>query len=308
VSRVAALDCGTNSLRLLVADVDPVAGTLTEVTRSMQIVRLGQDVGTTGRFAPEAIERTTEVLATYATQIHELGVERVRMAATSAMRDAANRAELAERVRSLIGVDPEVIDGETEATLSYAGATRELRGRTDVASPYLVVDIGGGSTEFVVGTDQPRALRSVDVGSVRLTERHLRADPPTGAQIEAAVRDVDAALDAVVETVPLSSASTLIGLAGSVTTVAAIAMELPAYDPSVTHLARVSAGRVHEVSERLLAATRSQRAAVPVIHPGRIDVIAAGALVLDRVLARWQGRDVLVSEHDILDGLAASLA
>jgi exopolyphosphatase/guanosine-5'-triphosphate,3'-diphosphate pyrophosphatase len=308
MSRVAALDCGTNSLRLLVADVDPVAGTLIDVARQMQIVRLGEDVGVTGRFAPEAIERTMRALSSYAEQIRDLGAERVRMVATSATRDAGNRGEFVDRVRSVLGVDPQVIDGEQEAALSYAGATRELADAADVATPYLVVDVGGGSTEFVRGGERPELVRSVDVGSVRLTERHLHGDPPSREQVQAATRDVDAALDTVAETVPLTGAGTLIGLAGSVTTVAAIALELSAYEPSRTHRARIDAARVRDVAGRLLAASREQRAAIPVIHPGRIDVIAAGALILDRVLARTGLGEVLVSEHDILDGVAWSLA
>jgi len=307
VTRVAAIDCGTNSIRLLVADVDAGAGTLVDVDRRLQIVRLGQGVDETGRLSAAGLERTLAACRDYARVIERLGAERVRMVATSATRDAANRDEFVRGVRAVLGVTPEVVSGAVEAELSFAGATREL----DSAglSPYLVVDIGGGSTEFVLGTDRPEAVRSVDVGCVRLTERHLRADPPTPAQVAAARDHIDSGLDEAARSVPLDRARTLVGLAGSVTTVAAIALRLPRYDPERIHRARIPAADVHTVTARLLALSSAERAALPVMHPGRADVIAAGALILDAVLERLpQVCDVLVSEHDILDGMCWSLA
>jgi len=307
VTRVAAIDCGTNSIRLLVADVDAGAGTLVDVDRRLQIVRLGQGVDETGRLSAAGLERTLAACRDYARVIERLGAERVRMVATSATRDAANRDDFVYGVQAVLGVTPEVVSGAVEAELSFTGATREL----DSAglSPYLVVDIGGGSTEFVLGTDRPEAVRSVDVGCVRLTERHLRADPPTPAQVAAARDHIDSGLDEAARSVPLDRARTLVGLAGSVTTVAAIALRLPRYDPERIHRARIPAADVHTVTARLLALSSAERAALPVMHPGRADVIAAGALILDAVLERLpQVCDVLVSEHDILDGMCWCLA
>jgi exopolyphosphatase/guanosine-5'-triphosphate,3'-diphosphate pyrophosphatase len=303
--RVAALDCGTNSLRLLVADVD--ADRLVDVVRRMEIVRLGEGVDRTGRLSDAALARTFAVLDHYAAQIRALGADAVRMVATSATRDAVNRDVFTAGVAQRLGVAPDVVTGDDEAALSFGGATRELRG-SQVPTPYLVCDIGGGSTEFVLGDDDGmQAARSVDVGCVRLTERHLRDDPPSPAQVAAARADVEAALDDVAATVPVDAAATLVGLAGSVTTVAALALELPAYDAERIHHAHISAADVATVTERLLAMTRAERAVLPVMHPGRVDVIGAGALVLDTVVRRCAVDDVLVSEHDILDGIAFSL-
>jgi exopolyphosphatase/guanosine-5'-triphosphate,3'-diphosphate pyrophosphatase len=330
--RVAAIDCGTNSLRLLIADVDPRAGQLDDVDRRMEIVRLGQGVDATGRLAPEALTRTFRVLEDYAGAIQRASAGLVRMVATSATRDAANAAEFVAGVTRILGEVPEVLSGDEEALLSFTGATAELaparpgaagerrpdaagEPRPDAAQrlpepapPYLVVDIGGGSTEFVVGAEEPDAALSVDIGCVRLTERHLHDDPPQPGQIAAATADVDAALDVVAAKVPVAGARTLIGLAGSVTTVAGIALGLPGYDPAKIHHAVIPAPQVHEVTVGLLGQTRDQRAAIPVMHPGRVDVIGAGALVLDRVMARFGFAQVVASEHDILDGIAWSLA
>ena len=319
--RVAAIDCGTNSLRLLIADVDSRAGRLDDVDRRMEIVRLGQGVDATGRLAPEALSRTFRVLEDYASTIQRASAGLIRMVATSATRDAANAAEFVAGVTKILGVAPEVLSGDEEARLSFTGATAELaRARPaaaerlpEPAPPYLVVDIGGGSTEFVVGAEEPDAARpvaalSVDIGCVRLTERHLHDDPPQPAQISAATADIDAALDVVAAKVPVAGARTLIGLAGSVTTVAGIALGLPGYDPGRTHHAVIPAAQVHAVTAGLLGQTREQRAAIPVMHPGRVDVIGAGALVLDRVMDRFGFAQVVVSEHDILDGIAWSLA
>ncbi|WP_320781019.1 Ppx/GppA phosphatase family protein [Streptomyces sp. CRN 30] len=313
MTRVAAIDCGTNSIRLLVADADPATGELVDLDRRMTIVRLGQGVDRTGRLAPEALERTFAACREYAEAIKEHGAERVRFVATSASRDAENRDEFVRGVVDILGVEPEVITGDQEAEFSFTGATKELTGRTDLEKPYLVVDIGGGSTEFVVGDDHVRAARSVDVGCVRMTERHLVrdgvvADPP-GEDAVAAVRDdIEAALDLAEETVPLREARTLVGLAGSVTTVSAIAQELPEYDSAAIHHSRVSYERVRGITEWLIGSTHAERAAVPSMHPGRVDVIAAGALVLLAVMERTGAREVVVSEHDILDGIAWSIA
>ncbi len=305
--RVAAVDCGTNSVRLLVADVDASAGgpaAKADVHREMRVVRLGQGVDRTGVLAPEAVERTRLALVDYAATCRELGVERVRMVATSATRDARNRDDFRAVVREALGVEPEVISGDEEAALSFDGATRGL---DPADGPFLVVDIGGGSTEFVLGTTSVEAARSVDVGCVRLTERHLAGDPPDAGQVAAARADVDAALDLVRSVVPVERARTAVGLAGSVTTVAAVALELAAYDPERIHLTRLRAAQVGEVAERLLAMTRAQRAALPVMHPGRVDVIGAGALVLARLVQRFELAEVVVSESDILDGIAWSV-
>jgi exopolyphosphatase / guanosine-5'-triphosphate,3'-diphosphate pyrophosphatase len=316
--RVAAIDCGTNSLRLLIADVNAATGELADVRRRMEIVRLGQGVDATGRLAPVALARTFGVLRDYAREISQAGATAVRMVATSATRDASNAAEFVHGVVDILGVPPEVISGQEEARLSFTGATGELTAPGDGAAdgqdvlppPYLVVDIGGGSTEFVVAGDdgdEPRGV-SVDVGCVRLTERHLHSDPPSAAEVAAATADIDAAIDAAAGQVPARAARTLVGLAGSVTTVTAVALGLTVYDPSRIHHARITAEQVHEVTQRLLGQTRQERAAIPVMHPGRVDVIGAGALVLDRVLTQLDFPAVVASEHDILDGIAWSIA
>ena len=312
MTRVAAIDCGTNSIRLLVADISDIdtddgTGGLTDVSRRMEIVRLGEGVDRTGRFAPAALTRTFAACAGYAKVIEASGAERVRFVATSASRDVDNRDEFAAGVRSALGVDPEVVTGDEEAALSFAGATRELLG-AGYRTPFLVVDIGGGSTELVLGDATVRAARSVDVGCVRMTERHLHDDPPTPDQVAAARADIEAAIASVALTVPVGEAATLVGLAGSVTTVAAMALDLDAYLPERIHRSRITAEQVHSVSDRLLAMSRTERAALPFMHPGRVDVIGAGALILACVLAAVPVDDVVVSEHDILDGIALSLA
>ena len=300
--RVGAVDCGTNSIRLLVADLD---GSLkTDVHREMRIVRLGQGVDRTGELAREALERTRGALVDYAATCRELGVERVRMTATSATRDASNRDLFRTMVLEVLSVEPEVISGDEEAALSFDGATRGL---DPAEGPFLVIDIGGGSTELVLGTTSVEAARSVDIGSVRLTERHLQGDPPDAAQIAAARADVDAALELVRQVVPVEHARTAVGLAGSVTTVAALALGLDAYDPARIHLSRISRADVRSVTDRLLAMSREQRAALPALHPGRADVIGGGALVLDVLVERLGLDEVLVSESDILDGIAWSV-
>ncbi|MEU7943338.1 Ppx/GppA phosphatase family protein [Micromonospora taraxaci] len=308
---MAAIDCGTNSIRLLVADLpDDSAGPpapLVDLTRRMEIVRLGEGVDRTGRLAPEAIERTRVALASYAADIEKFGAERVRMCATSASRDAANAADFTEMVQRTLGVAPEVVTGDEEARLSFTGAVRGLP--ADAKAPFLVVDIGGGSTEFVVGDREAgvRAAISVDIGCVRMAERHLPGDPPTPEQVAAAQADIAAAVDRALAAVPGREAATLVGLAGSVTTVVAIAQGLQEYDPERIHHARVSYEAVAQVTADLLGQTRAQRLAIPVMHPGRADVIGAGALVLRVIMERAGMPSVVASEHDILDGIAWSL-
>ncbi|HEX6469526.1 MAG TPA: Ppx/GppA phosphatase family protein [Streptosporangiaceae bacterium] len=310
MKRVAAVDCGTNSVRLLIADI---GDRLVDVERRMEIVRLGQGVDQTGMLAPEALDRTFAAMRVYAKLIEAHRAQAVRVVATSATRDARNRDEFVAGVVDIFGVAPEVVTGAEEAALSFAGATREFSGTTrDLAvprpaKPYLVADIGGGSTEFVYGGAEAESAWSVDIGCVRMTERHLRGDPPTPEQIAAAVADIDAALATVRAAVPVDQARTLVGLAGSVTTVAGIALDLPAYDPARIHLSRITSAQVHEVTRMLLHSTHRQRAAIGVMHPGRVDVIGAGALILDRIMREYGFGAVVVSEHDILDGIAWSL-
>jgi exopolyphosphatase/guanosine-5'-triphosphate,3'-diphosphate pyrophosphatase len=314
VTRAAAIDCGTNSIRLLVADVPP-AGPHTDVLRRMEVVRLGEGVDATGRLSPAAIERTRKVLAEYADAVRDLGATAVRMVATSATRDAANRADFEDMVVATLGARPDVVTGREEAELSFLGATASLdaaaaaHGSPPPRPPFLVVDIGGGSTEFVLGDGAGvRAARSVDVGCVRLTERHLHGDPPTAEEVRRTEADLRAALDEVRAGVPVGEAATLVGLAGSVTTVAALALGLPEYDAAAIHGSRIPADDVRRVTADLLAATRERRAAEPVMHPGRVDVIGAGALVLRVIMDEYGFDEVVVSEHDILDGIALRLA
>jgi exopolyphosphatase/guanosine-5'-triphosphate,3'-diphosphate pyrophosphatase len=299
---VAAIDCGTNSIRLL------ISADGRDLTREMRIVRLGQGVDRTGRLDPAAIERTRVALVAYAATIDGADVDAVRMVATSATRDAANRDEFVAMVRGILGVDPEVVSGEEEARLSYAGATADLA----IEYPVLVADIGGGSTELVVGDapgpDGVRAARSVNVGCVRLTERRLLSDPPTAREVAAARADIAAAMDEAREVVPLAAAKTLVGLAGSVTTVAAYALGLTAYDAGRIHGARIPAADAAAACQELLVMPRDERAALPFMHPGRVDVIGGGALVVAAVLAASGCPELVASEHDILDGIAAALA
>ena len=307
--RVAAVDCGTNSIRLLVAEPDGDGG-LRDVDRRMLIVRLGQGVDATGRFADEALERTFAACEEYAGVLRDLDVQRLRFCATSAARDASNGDVFADGVHARLGVRPEVVTGDDEAALSYDGATRDLDPAA-LRPPYLLVDIGGGSTEFVLGDGHGhvRAAESVDIGSVRLTERHLHGDPPAASEVEAASADVDGVLGRL--RVPLAEAHTLVGVAGTITTVAAMVLDLPEYDSARIHHARIGVDDVAAARRRLLAMTREERRALPFMHPGRADVIGAGALLLDRVLARvgpsLAHPEVVVSERDILDGIAWSL-
>lgn len=311
--RVGAIDCGTNSIRLLIADVDPAAGTLTDVLRRMEVVRLGYGVDRTGRLDPGAIRRTVAMASEYAGQCKDAGVEAVRFVATSASRDASNASEFVAGVRGAFahyGIAPEVISGDEEAALSFRGATGELRGR-GVPGPYLVVDLGGGSTEFVRGEASVESARSVDIGCVRMTERHLVSDPPTPEEIAAATRDIDAGIDEAAETVDMDGIATLVGLAGSVTTITAHALDLPAYDAERIHLTTLAPQQVLAACQDLLHMTRAQRADLGFMHPGRVDVIGAGALVWHQVVQRLAAAGVVrvvTSEHDILDGIAFTCA
>ena len=318
MSRVAAIDCGTNSIRLLIADASPetserdATGPLTDVVREMRVVRLGQGVDATGELAPEALERTFAAARDYAELIKEHGAGRIRFAATSATRDASNRQVFVDGIRELLGVQPEVISGDEEAALSFAGASSVLPAMGN--DPILVVDLGGGSTEFVLGDSRGViAARSVDVGCVRLTERHLRSDPPSAAQIAAAEADVDAALDLAAQTVPLDRATAVVGVAGSITTITAHALGLSEYQPNRIHGASLDLETITDACTSLLEMTRDERAALPFMHPGRVDVIGAGALVWRRILGRLASvsngsiRGAVASEHDILDGIALSI-
>jgi exopolyphosphatase/guanosine-5'-triphosphate,3'-diphosphate pyrophosphatase len=312
MSRVAAIDCGTNSIRLLVANVDE--GRLRDVHREMRIVRLGQDVDATGRLAPEALERTRVALADYATIAMRAGAERTRMVATSATRDAANRADFFTMVRKTLGTDAEVITGDEEARLSFTGAVGDL---DPGDGPFVVVDVGGGSTEVVLGDwDGLRAdvtaARSVNVGCVRITERHLRSDPASPDEVHAAERFAAQMLQEAFADVPVEKARTWVGVAGTITTLSAVAQQLPAYDAERTHLSRLPLEQLRATAKALLASTHRQRAANPAIHPGRVDVIAGGALIVRTLAEELHARagigELVVSEHDILDGIALGLS
>ena len=317
MARVAAIDCGTNSIRLLVADVtvrEDGSSWLRDVHRDMRIVRLGQGVDATGRLAPEAIERTRAALADYARVAARKGVERARMVATSATRDASNRDDFFAMTADVLGTPAEVISGDEEARLSFAGAVGDL---DPADGPFLVMDVGGGSTELVFGTwdgrkADVRAARSVNVGCVRLTERCLHSDPPTAAEVDDAVRLTSTVLADAFAAVPLERTRTFIGVAGTVTTMSAVHLGLPEYDPAVLHLSTLPLAAIADVTARLVGMTRAERAAIGPMHPGRADVIGGGALIVrrvaDEVAARGGAAELVVSEHDILDGIALSLA
>jgi len=307
VTRVAAIDCGTNSIRLLVADLDPAAGTLTDVVRRTTVVRLGQDVDRTRVFAAEALERTFAATDSYAADVKGFGAERVRFVATSASRDVQNRAVFADGVRSRLGIDLDVISGDEEARLAYDGATGGLADVADATPPWVVLDIGGGSTELVVRptAEGPVQGQSLDVGSVRMAERHHQDDPPTAEQIDDARRNVRAALATL--TIDLREVGTLVGVAGTITTVAAMVLGLEEYDRSRIHRSWIPADEVSAATARLLAMTVAERRALPFMDPGRADVIGAGATVLDEVVAHLGVPGLMVSEDDILDGIAWSM-
>ncbi|MCL2594809.1 MAG: exopolyphosphatase [Promicromonosporaceae bacterium] len=356
LKRVAAIDCGTNSIRLLIADVCP-DGSLIDVVRRADVVRLGQDVDRTGRFAPEALARTFAVCREYGRLLDREGLscDAVRFVATSASRDVSNRKQFYDGVRETLGIEPEVISGDEEARLSFSGA---IIGVDALPTPHLVVDLGGGSTELVLGTTAPEAAISMDVGSVRITERYFHSDPPRLDEVEAARADIRAALDAATAQtatcaseasrrmqgeqtglgsatalagapsapddevggdgkIPLGRTATLVGLAGTITSITAYALGLPAYDRQVVGGALLPIAEVLAACDRMLAMTRAERAAIPTLQPGRVDVIAAGALVWAEIIRRVRaevtaaGGDlthIVTSEHDILDGIAASIA
>ena len=300
--RVAAIDCGTNSIRLLIADIND--GKLRGVERLMEIVRLGQGVDQTGQFHPDAISRTFAAIDKYATEISRRGAEKIRFCATSATRDATNREIFTSGVKSRLGIEPEVISGEEEARLSFLGATKELPASL---APFLVVDIGGGSTEFVFGDRDVVAAKSVNIGCVRMSERHFINDPATNSEIESARSDIQKAIAEAAKFVKITEAKTLIAVAGTATTVAAAALQLPVYDRYSIHLSKISADKTHQVSEMFLKMTRDQRAALGYMHPGRVDVIGAGSLVLSEIMKATAAKEFVASESDILDGMAWNL-
>jgi exopolyphosphatase / guanosine-5'-triphosphate,3'-diphosphate pyrophosphatase len=304
MARLAALDVGTNSTRLLVADVEGGA-VVAEHVREMVITRLGKSVDRTGRFDPAALDRTLEVLAGYAETCRRLGVERRRLVATSATRDAADRQVFLDGVRDLLGVDAEVLTGQAEAAAAYRGATAGLADDR----PTLVVDIGGGSTELILGDGATaRASVSLDIGCVRLFERHLHGDPPHPAEVAALRADVGGHLAGMGEVLDPAAAERVVGVAGTVTTVTAIAFGLDAYDPRRIHHQTLNAAEIGAVAEKLAAMTVAERAAMPVMAKGREDVIAAGALLLDELVRSFRLPAVTASETDILDGVLLGLA
>ena len=298
MSRVAAIDCGTNSIRLLIADISD--GNFREIIREMEIVRLGQGVDATGQFDPEAVERTLSATRKYADLIRSKGVEKIRFCATSATRDASNREIFIDGVKEILGIEPEVIPGSEEAALSFIGATKELK---HAEAPYLVVDIGGGSTEFVLGTEEVKYAKSVNIGCVRMAERHLKVSPPKPLDVQNAIADIDKAIFEASHIVPLTEAKTLIAVAGTATTVAAAALNLDQYDRYAIHLSRIPTERVLEVAQLFSLMKRDELAALPYMHPGRVDVIAAGAIVLSRVMVATGAKEFIASESDILDGM-----
>jgi exopolyphosphatase/guanosine-5'-triphosphate,3'-diphosphate pyrophosphatase len=303
LSRVAAIDCGTNSIRLLIADV--TGGNFKEVLRTMEIVRLGQGVDQNKSFHPDAIARTLSAVEKFAQLIASKGVEKIRFCATSATRDASNRELFTNGVKKILGVEVEVIPGEQEAALSFIGATKEL---SQSDGPFLVVDIGGGSTEFVFGSEKVEFAKSVNIGCVRMSERHLNSQPPTMAQIAEAIIDIDLAITQAAKVVPISQAKSLVAVAGTATTVAAAALKLEEYDRYLIHLSRISAPAVHQVAAMFQSLNKDQITALGYMHPGRVDVITAGALVLSRIMAATGASEFIASESDILDGIAWSLS
>lgn len=312
MSRVAAIDCGTNSIRLLIADVtkrDDGTAWLRDVHREMKIVRLGQGVDATGRLHPDAIERTRQALLDYARTMQRKGVETARMVATSATRDASNRDEFFSMTEQILGAPAEVITGDEEARLSYLGAVADL---DPDEGPFLVTDLGGGSTEFVLGTGSDvEAARSMDIGCVRLTERFIKSDPPTEDEIAQAEAFARAAIKEAFEVVPVEKTKTWIGVAGTVTTLSALVQGLEVYNSDDIHLSRITLDNVREITDRILSMTHDERASLGPMHPGRVDVICGGAVVLraiaDELENRAGIRTLVCSEHDILDGIAFSL-
>lgn len=300
-TRVAAIDCGTNSIRLLIADTE--GDSKTDLLRETRLVRLGQDVDRDGRLAPDAIERTIVACEEFAQMIDAWQVAVISFAATSAARDASNADEFSDAVHKVLGVRPQVLSGEEEAQASFRGATGELG---DGVS--LVFDIGGGSTEIVQGTEAPTFIRSLDVGAVRMTERFLASDPPTVPQIGDCIEELDRLLAPVLSS--LTESQTVILVAGTATTIAAHALRLDGYDSAQIHGARIDVAEMQAACTALVSMSVADRRLLPYMHPGRADVIGGGALVVDRLLehVRSQKRQVIISERDILDGLALAAA
>ena len=307
MTRLGAVDIGTNSVRLLVADVDGHGrdAKLRTLDRRMRITRLGQGVDRARFLAPEAVARTVDVLREYRAALDEHEVERVRATATSAARDAGNRDEFFAAARDALGVTPELLAGEDEAKLSFLGATAAL----DAPAPFLVVDIGGGSTEFVLGTEEPTGLASLDIGCVRVTEQFLQSDPPAPEELANAVATVRDLVADVPRVVPgAADAGTLVGLAGTITTIAAVEQGLPEYDPDRIHHFRLTRDAAEDVFRTLATENAAQRAHNPGLEAGRVDVIVGGAVVLVSILRVLGYDEVLVSEADILDGLVRSIS
>ena len=302
MSQVAVIDCGTNSIRLLIAEIS--GSTFKEVIRTMEIVRLGQGVDENKAFHPDAINRTLLAVKSFKEIIDKNKVDKIRFCATSATRDATNRNLFIDGVRDILNVQVEVIPGEEEAALSFTGATYQL---DQGSGPFLVVDIGGGSTEFVYGDKKVISAKSVNIGCVRMSERHLTNQPPTMDQIASAIVDIDIAITQAAVSVPINSAKSLIAVAGTATTVAAAALDLSKYDRDLIHLSKISADKVHKVAQMFQSMNKSEISALPYMHEGRVDVITAGSLVLSRVMAATGAVEFVASESDILDGMAFSL-
>lgn len=302
MSQVAVIDCGTNSIRLLIAEIS--GSNFKEVIRTMEIVRLGQGVDENKAFNPDAINRTLSAVKSFKEIIDKNKVDKIRFCATSATRDASNRNIFIDGVRDILNVQVEVIPGEEEAALSFTGATYQL---DQGSGPFLVVDIGGGSTEFVYGDKKVISAKSVNIGCVRMSERHLTNQPPTMDQIASAIVDIDIAITQAAVSVPINSTKSLIAVAGTATTVAAAALNLSKYDRDLIHLSKISADKVHKVAQMFQSMNKSEISALPYMHEGRVDVITAGSLVLSRVMAATGAAEFVASESDILDGMAFSL-
>ncbi|MEY2422200.1 MAG: exopolyphosphatase / guanosine-5-triphosphate,3-diphosphate pyrophosphatase [Acidimicrobiaceae bacterium] len=303
--KVAAIDCGTNSTRLLIAESSSEARGFTILDRRMRITRLGQGVNATKMLAPEAIERTAVVLRDYRAAMDEHGVERVRITATSAARDAANREDFFSVAKEIVGAEPELLSGDEEARLSFRGATADL---DPADGPFLIVDIGGGSTEFVVGTTEPEAALSVDIGCVRITEQELHHDPPLAEELSIALSLIDAYLDDVDREVPgAAAARTFVGLAGTITTVAAVEIGLAEYDRERSHHFHLTHAAAEDVFRTLATEAHDARLGNPGLEAERADVIVGGSCILVGIFRHWGFDECLVSEADILDGLALSL-
>lgn len=302
MSQVAVIDCGTNSIRLLIAEIS--GSTFKEVIRTMEIVRLGQGVDENKAFYPDAINRTLLAVKSFKEIIDKNKVDKIRFCATSATRDATNRNLFIDGVRDILNVQVEVIPGEEEAALSFTGATYQL---DQGSGPFLVVDIGGGSTEFVFGDKKAISAKSVNIGCVRMSERHFLTQPPGIDQIARAIVDIDIAITEAGASVPINSSKSLIAVAGTATTVAAAALNLSKYDRDLIHLSKISADKVHKVAQMFQSMSKSEISALPYMHEGRVDVITAGSLVLSRVMAATGAVEFVASESDILDGMAFSL-